>query len=420
MVTPLRHTLKNIAPKPLKDLALGLRQWLANPPPDEAVLTRYQVVADPNPRPRITLAIQYMKRGDDFGGSATGIDLFACLCIGLLAKMPVDVRVIVTNANKESDPSIFVKHARKAGLEIDEDCIELLEAKDAPLAVRRNEIFFTLIWWNVLNLEHVRRQQSELFGQSPRPIIYLCQDYDPMFYGFSSANMLARSALDHCSPLWCIINSSNLAGYLERMGHNLEKSFVFEPVISDSLRPFLDRVATSRREKRMLVYGRPQILRNCFPALIRGLRTWADAFPEFADWEVVSAGAQHDPIDLGDGRKVTSVGKLSLEDYAEMLLSSSVGISLMASPHPSYPPLEMSHFGLRTVTNSYLCKDLSSFHPNIISVDSIAEDVLADAIARACTLSAEPPSAQVNAEYVRTDRYPFIDEVAAMLIPEFA
>jgi hypothetical protein len=46
-----------------------------------------------------------------------------------------------------------------------------------------------------------------------------------------------------------------------------------------------------------------------------------------------------------------------------------MGISLMVSPHPSYPPLEMSRFGVKTITNTYANKDLSSFNENIVSLD---------------------------------------------------
>jgi hypothetical protein len=191
---------------------------------------------------------------------------------------------------------------------------------------------------------------------------------------------------------------------------------VFEPVIADSLRPFLDAVPTSRREKRIVVYGRPGIARNCFPAIVRGLRRWAADYPQLAGWDVVSAGTAHKPVALGDGRTMASVGKLSLEDYAQLMLTSSVGLSLMASPHPSYPPLEMAHMGLRTITNTYACKDLSGFHPNIVSIGSMAEGPLAAAIAGACADAAAPVSDYRNETYVRAEKYPFMDDLARSLL----
>jgi len=134
---------------------------------------------------------------------------------------------------------------------------------------------------------------------------------------------------------------------------------------------------------------------------------------------VISAGVSHGPVRLSDGRSLVSVGKLDLEDYAQMLIGCSAGVSLMASPHPSYPPLEMAHFGLRTVTDGSFCKDLTDFHPNIISAPSIAKADLAAALAEACRNAAQPPVVADNPDYVRTEAYPFLPElteaVAAVL-----
>lgn len=238
------------------------------------------------------------------------------------------------------------------------------------------------------------------------------------FRSMRAAHMIARDAFDLPERLWGIFNSSNLANYFELQGHNAERSFVFEPVISGSLRPYLEQVPTSKREKRIVIYGRPNVDRNCFPALIRGLKLWAATYPEFSDWEIVSAGTAHKPVDLGDGRTVTSVGKLSLDDYAGMMLTSSVGVSLMASPHPSYPPLEMSHMGMKVVTNGYLCKDLSTFHPNIISTPTVGARPLATAIARACREADGPCDAAGNPVYLRTDPYPIMAVLCDGVIEE--
>ena len=55
-----------------------------------------------------------------------------------------------------------------------------------------------------------------------------------------------------------------------------------------------------------------------------------------------------------------ALGKLDLDAYGSLLRESAVGLSLMVSPHPSYPPLDMAHLGLRVVTNGFGPKDLSS------------------------------------------------------------
>lgn len=415
MQSNARAFLKRNLPPQIKTLIHRMRETVAPPPVDDIVLAEYHALRDDNPAPRLSFVVPLLQKGSDFGGTATGIDIFCRVFLALSGSRQFDLRIIVTDVVAETDISIIVTRAAKAGLAIRPDQIELVRSSSARIAVRANEIFMTYNWWVTLNFAELRNQQAAMFGSAPKPLVWLMQDYEPAFMAFSSAHMLARAAYDTSEPLWGVINSSNLANYMAAVGHRPERQFVFEPVIVDALRPYLDQVAASTRSRRVLVYGRPSVERNCFPALVRGLKRWVRDYPEFADWEVISAGVPHDPVDLGDGRKLVSVGKLSLDEYAQMLLSCSAGVSLMASPHPSYPPLEMAHFGLRTVTNGYFCKDLAQFHPGILSLRSIAETELAATLAEACRVSAQPPETYRNAVYMRDDPYPFMGDLAAAI-----
>jgi hypothetical protein len=415
MQSDARSFLKRNLPPVVKNAFQRLREAVAYPPIDDIVLAEYRARRDENPVPRLSLVLPMLQKGTDFGGTATGIDIFCRLFLALSAARPMDLRVLVTDVVAETDTAIIVTRAAKAGLTIKPEQIELVLSPRAEIGVRADEIFMPYNWWVTLNFAEVRNQQAALFEKAPKPLVWLMQDYEPAFMAFSSSHMLARAAYDTCGPLWGVINSSNLANYMEAVGHRPDRRFVFDPVIVEALRPYLHQVATSVRQPRVLVYGRPNVERNCFPALVRGLKRWTRLYPEFAEWEVISAGVPHDPVDLGNGRKLTSVGKLSLDEYAQMLLSCSAGVSLMASPHPSYPPLEMAHFGLRTVTNGYFCKDLTTFHPNILSVASIAETELAAALAEACRRSASPPEAYANPDYIRAEPYPFMAELAEAL-----
>jgi hypothetical protein len=82
---------------------------------------------------------------------------------------------------------------------------------------------------------------------------------------------------------------------------------------------------------------------------------------------------------------------LSLEAYARLLQETAVGVSLMISPHPSYPPLEMAHFGALTITNGFAPKDLAAWHDNIISLDHATPEALAEALATQCARFAADP-----------------------------
>lgn len=408
-----RSILRQKTPKQVKDLIQRLRRAVAAPPIDDAVLASYRFEPDHESEPRLTFVIPDLNQREAFGGVTTGIDIFLDLAIHIRKTRPLTLRLILSDHDSATAPEIFTRRAEAAGFDASEIAVQRIRHPGDMVRIRAEEIFVTYNWWTTLNIEPLLLEQARHFSQVRKPLIYLIQEYEPVIFPFSSGHMLAREAYDTPSRLWGVFNSSSLKAYFELQGHSAERSWTFEPVINDKLRPLLDAVSAAPRKPQIIVYGRPTVNRNCFPALIRGLQHWVQTYPEFAHWQIVSAGTPHDPVDLGDGRQVRSLGKLSLEEYGQLLLESSVGISLMASPHPSYPPLEMVHFGLRVVTNRYTCKDLGSYHPNMISLSSIAAPALAEGVAAACRLAADVPSNYRNPDFVRPDKYPFMLDLAA-------
>ena len=116
-----------------------------------------------------------------------------------------------------------------------------------------------------------------------------------------------------------------------------------------------------------------------------------------------------------------SVGKLEIEAYGSLLRESALGVSLMVSPHPSYPPLDMAHLGLRVVTNTFGPKDLSSWHENIVSAAAMTAGAIAEAIASQAAAFEADPGAGDRARPLRPDYvadgpvFPFADTLAERL-----
>ena len=103
-----------------------------------------------------------------------------------------------------------------------------------------------------------------------------------------------------------------------------------------------------------------------------------------------------------------SLGKLTLEQYASIMLESYLAISLMVSPHPSYPPLEMSTFGVKTITNSYSNKDLGKFNENIISISNCSASAIADELIKQCSQFNSNGKVCVNDDYLNSERNNFV------------
>jgi beta-1,2-rhamnosyltransferase WsaF-like protein len=382
---PFREFVKRALPTSMREALATVRDKLAFPLLEDIVLHGYEFIRDPVPDARLSLVIPTILPRTAFGGVVTGIEIF--LEIG--KRTGVDLRILLDDF-EAIDLTVVEKCALRIGLEFTE--IEVVPRRSwvPRVPVRANDVFCTFNWWTTLNIIPLIHEQGRVFGGSVKPCLYIIQEYEPMFYRMSSTHMMARAAFEPASRCWGLFNSSELYAFFKAQGHRMERTLVFEPKISRSMLPFLT-IEAPIKTRQLLVYGRASVPRNCFPAIEKGLQLWAQRYPEFSDWKVLSAGLPHPPIQLGPHRVMTSLGKLSLEDYAKILRSSAVGLSLMASPHPSYPPLEMAHFGLRTITNSYANKDLSTSHPNILSIRDITPDSIADALAQACrAFEAEP------------------------------
>src|SRR5690606_26052977 len=132
------------------------------------------------------------------------------------------------------------------------------------------------------------------------------------------------------------------------------------------------------KKRKMLIYGRPSVSRNCFPAILQTLIKWRDRYPPASKWFLLSLGETFPEIPLAQDLSLTPLGKATMAEYASHLRDSAIGLSLMVSPHPSYPPLEMAHFGVLTLTNNFANKRMESYHENLFTVDRVDPNILAD------------------------------------------
>lgn len=409
----LRTRLKASLPPRARQMVQQLRATMLSPSSEMVALHDYAPSTDPSPRPRLNLIIPTINPGQAFGGVTTALDLF--ISLGVVGGM--DLRIILDEIDARPDRSVVDRIAARKAMRPDQ--IEILPRTRAipDVPVRARDLFISYNWWATLNLQPLRDKQREQLGRA-LPYLYIYQEYEPGFYAFSTAHQLAWQATRGSGEWWAIYNSQQLVDFLGALGVQPSRSYIIEPSLSPSMRPLRD--PTTTKERTILVYGRQTIARNCYSAVAAGLRLWAATYPDAKSWRLVSAGASHPPVKLADGAVLTSVGKLSLEDYAALLNRSAVGLSLMASPHPSYPPLEMAHFGLLTITNSFAFKDLSTAHENIRSVDDIRPACVASALAAACDNFINDQAIGWRGKsnmpgYLDGPAFPFLDQLVADL-----
>lgn len=334
-------------------------------------------------KPRINLLVPGVSAKAMFGGVSTALDIF----LGL-SKNFHDVRIIVTDEIETDISSHKLAGFSPTDLESEASGRVITWAGDRygkSMPIRKNDLMVSTAWWTAYTGFHILDKQKSIFGDTGRKLIYIIQDYEPNFYAWSSRYALALSTYSRTEETIAIINSSLLANYLRGKGHNFFLTSFFEPQLNKTLGTHWLNASANNKCKLVFVYGRPSVQRNAFELTVQSLRAWASSGEASSNgWQVVSAGEEHDDIDLGGGLVLKSVGKLTIDEYAKLLGKTAVGLSLMISPHPSYPPLELAAFGAGVVTNKFEAKDLSSIHPSIFSVDSLSPSKIAEAIAWKC------------------------------------
>jgi hypothetical protein len=257
------------------------------------------------------------------------------------------------------------------------------------LTVRSHDIFLATFWATAPIAHRLIEFQKKMFVTPSRRFIYLIQDFEPGFYPWSSDFVLAESTyVDYGPQTIAVFNTALLRDFFIARDYQFWKIYSFEPRLNPQLRAALihSQGRARERKRQILIYGRPSKNRNGFWLIVEGLRHWASTHPSASTWDLVSVGEPHPSVTVARGVQLRSMGKVSLPSYGDLLSESAIGISIMLSPHPSYPPLEMTYFGLLTITNSFANKDLGKMLPNCISVSSCTPEGIGTALKNACDM----------------------------------
>ena len=368
---------------------------------------------------RINIICPSVDKKHVFGGIATALDFFKKL--GAACK--ADLRIIVTDAQVDRANMISLPEYEVIDCEAvssaSHQIVPFASRYNKTIPVAANDVFVCTGWWTVVNIYDTLKWQAKTYAIEEKPIIYLIQDYEPGFYAWSSRYMMADSTYRFDIKTIAVFNSKLLKDYFDENGYTFYKSFCFDPIINAGLKKYIQSYNGGiERKKQIIIYGRPSVARNAFELIIAALKEWSLKYEKASEWRVISAGENFKDIDLYNGMKVSSLGKLSIEDYAKTMLETSVGISLMVSPHPSYPPLEMSTFGIKTITNCYGSKDLSSFNENIVSLKNCSTNTLCETLMKLCDgYSKEGGAVKTDTEYFeREDIFTeIIEEIKKLL-----
>ncbi len=210
------------------------------------------------------------------------------------------------------------------------------EGIDRPGDIPSSDIAFCSLWTTAYLLAKYNNTRRKF---------YFAQDFEPLFY--------------QAGAIYCAIENTyrlgfsviaNTEGVGNRISTYTNDVTIFTPGIDHSVYYPSSNTDRSSENLRLVFYGRPDNPRNCFSlgiALLKELKHCMGS-----KIEILSAGAEWSPKDFDADGVVQNLGLLkSLKEVADLYRSCDVGLVFMATPHPSYQPLEYMACGCVTATN---------------------------------------------------------------------
>jgi hypothetical protein len=248
----------------------------------------------------------------------------------------------------------------------------------APIDVSSEDVFLTTSWWTTC---------STLRSTPSEKIVYLLQEDERMFYPAGDERLRCQETMSN-PEIHILVNSRLLYEHLVLDGFaNLERRGLwFEPSVVDSVAirpPALER----SEKKNFFFYARPGNVRNLF---CLGLEVIENALVEGVidadEWRVFFVGKDLTKIRLNGNVEPTLIQNVKWSEYRKLINSMDLGLTLMYTPHPSYPPLDLAASGAVVVTNTYgIKRSLESYSANIICAPPTVAD-LTEALTRAVPL----------------------------------
>lgn len=362
-------------------------------------------------KPRINLVVPTIAKKKTFGGIATALKFFAAFDENIYDKRIIVCDIAVRPEDLQAFPGYQLANQgthstdSQSQFQITDSCC----ASHPTLTVSENDYFIATAWWTAQDFYPVAKWQEQHYHlKKPHNLIYLIQDFEPGFYPWSEHYICAENTYHSDYPVTAVFNSHELKTYFLEHGYEFNQSYSFDPVLNDQLKNHLVNDAEMPRQKQIIVYGRPSVPRNVFGFVVASLQQAFQGRNDANEWKLLSLGENHPAMRIADNTYLRSTGKLNLDEYARVMEESYLGISLMVSPHPSYPPLEMSSFGVKTITNTFANKDLSSFNDNIISVSKFDCDHIAQAISQALdTYSPDSAHRILDSSYAKSKQDQF-------------
>ena len=326
---------------------------------------------------RVTMVTDSINRGHLYGGVGTALILAAQLARARGGRLRILTR------NERAQPidldAVFEAYGIRLDHEIEFGFASIYD-RSSEFDLFDDELFVTTSWWTTAATMASVRHDA---------ILYLLQEDERMFYAFGDERLRCAQVLQSAAIRYAV-NSRLLFDHLVADGlpHLAQCAHWFEPAFPRSV--FHPRGRPPGAKRRLMFYARPNNLRNLFffgialleAALVRNVI-------DLAQWDIVLVGKDIPNLRFHDGYAPERRENLSWPDYARLAGEVDLGLCLMYTPHPSYPPFDLAASGAVVVTNRYGNKqDLGGYCANILSAE-LQLDAMLQALAAGVQLACD-------------------------------
>lgn len=318
-----------------------------------------------NTQVRLNAVYNGFDKASAFGGKATALQFAVRLCV----ENNFILRLVVFN---EFEEELFMDLVRQFQLTAPVKVEFFHSTGKRSLEVSDKDYFLAT---NADNIREILK--VNIFNN---PIFYLLQEVETFFHDHGDFHLAITQQLNH-ELVVPIVNTKLLFDYMKNQNNIsvIERGVYFEPSFDPVLfKPGVNSFVKKDKYK-LFFYARPNHQRNLFYFSLSVLNeAYNRGIIDSEKWEVhISEADTITSIVFDKNVKVVNNGKLSWEKYCSMMSDIDMSFSIMYSPHPSYPPLDMACSGGVALTNNFANKQgLVKYSNNMVTGDLELESML--------------------------------------------
>jgi hypothetical protein len=320
-------------------------------------LVPLRIFSAPKKQRRVNMVTDSLSEGSLFGGVGTGIVFSALLAEKWNCPLRIITRTQEPDSTKIKDVLLANNIAWQRNIEF---LFDHLQDGQGQVDVSVGDVFVTTSWWTTWSTRQSIRSDR---------IIYLLQEDERMFYPEGDEKLRCQETMSS-AEINILVNSYLLYHHLVDQGfaNFQQRALWFEPSIVDCAGRGIPAAKDSRK-KNFFFYARSGIAsRNLFCLGVEVIeKALGDGILDPNDWNFYFVGKDRAPINLNGNVEPALLQNIKWTEYRTLVSSMDLGLSLISTPHPSYPSLDLAAAGAVAVTNTFGAQtNLDSYSANII------------------------------------------------------